>query len=1112
MKCPKKNLYATAMLLDYYEKAGYIDVDDKIIGKVVEVYEKTLKAAKDSIEKKRKNPHFNFNLISKSLFYSVAFKEKDLNTVLLTEEKEKEKVSFFIETLNDVRFQKTHSESYPSISPKEGIDLLVSVNYKKNFILSVLAKFKDFLNEKYPDEKVSYFLDKIIQNAVSQKSVIDILGVERESFYLNNEEFVSLAKTCLGADGEEAFEILKKAKETVDLFFNEKILTSLNGKRDFLDSVSVIDNPFLYEEKYGEAKKSSTPLIRAKIRFNGGFKLNSALPVSFGIFKNEFLLGKEGYVKDLRKFNEEFSGEIECYSNKYFKLSLDKKSSIPSFERYTESMSKEKFISPESLGEFAVNVIDEADKGIDGDILKALKAVNAHADVTLTASGTPIGGYPEELASIAGYNPVLTSKAVERNKAEYVKQCGLFQFRSKVFGYLFLYKDNADFEGVLNTLYYDFEMIDKKADEISFIAKAAEEIMEYLVKNFSLPAEDFEGERDALSKALYKLFSEIKKENYAASYGISKAIETVVLSNRFEGVFTKRYPGFANPVTFTSLVASNALANPSIQTRESLKGREEKLIIKDLKEIKESKLNPSIDELATYNSVPVRLLSVGIKSYALTYALNPLVSYIKENFAIFLKAFEGFGKNRHFAKANLEKLAFLLNSSLKENFSSKDLEKILSPLSERDKFINIFADVLGEDEEYFKQKEEKFLSYLQKVKIDDEEKGLLKKKYKVFKGILKIFEEEFNSGFKKTNFENKESYILSEGIKNVFGDEIPLNEISLRNGKIYFSKHELKISSFIDFVKPEYKEFLKKGKNGYIPYRYRAYNLENELLLDRFGNLKVKEDVLNLLNEDKSFTLTASRSGNNIFNLLDLISAGIKRENKTKKLSVVVNVDTADFDGLSVKDVIKRIDENVLRESNIEIIPVKRSVLDSEVKSEIKKKSQVVLVSNYESLSRGLDLSMLDVLYATGAMNKGKELIQYLSRLYSVNKDDAVIYAFSGGKELVFSPKDVEEFHETGRKFASLFINRKNLNETAAAFLKTLDKEDIQNRYIPVISKTSSMNLKNVSKLFVFKKFMSAKESAYEEKTGDFIEVSQKARKMLEKNGARKERKIRNRL
>ena len=258
----------------------------------------------------------------------------------------------------------------------------------------------------------------------------------------------------------------------------------------------------------------------------------------------------------------------------------------------------------------------------------------------------------------------------------------------------------------------------------------------------------------------------------------------------------------------------------------------------------------------------------------------------------------------------------------------------------------------------------------------------------------------------------------------------------------------------------------------------RFNNYEEQKILDVLGSKGILRNVGNSLAAGKSFSLSSTRSGSNIFNFLNLISIAAKREDKSKVLNIIVNTDMSAFGDINIKDIIARIDERFLMKNNIKLSPTKRTTLDSEVKSSYRKGEQIVVVSNYESISRGLDLSMLDEIHATGAMEKGKELVQYLARLYSVDKDEAKIYMFHGGKDMSFIPTSYTDM-------ANLFEHI--IENEADEIIENMDDEkyhsiiDEESRTI-IPTYTMVENMKGYQKLMTVKYFMSGRKSSEGEK------------------------------
>lgn len=725
-----------------------------------------------------------------------------------------------------------------------------------------------------------------------------------------------------------------------------------------------------------------------------------------------------------------------------------------------------------SKDKFHTAIIDEVDKGTSGKINNILREITAGEGKQITiASGSPITARARDLVPLIAFGG--ENVDIKENEKNFTVQCGYFELKNEYDALIF--NSVRDSQNIANYFIntaneYISNKKNKKQtfNEINYFFQKADELFKlvgYEDINLNMDKVDI----FKLSRALNKIISHISKDpDLLRSASLTDSLIKVFLKNNKS--YLKEVPEISNPKSLISLITSIGNPNSSIMTREKLKNRKEHIEITD-KEVflntieKIEKNGISIEEFEENNDLSIKLLQLGLNYLNMNYFIPQSEEYLKNLFKDFTNMFLNDKKQ----KENLESLSKLLQIDL------NDIKSYLSKttISGNDDINSIYSLYL------------KYNGDMDKINDKFVKDDYSNEKINFFTKFMKVFDVYFKalSSFSEQQSYNilninGESFIKSGGYKyqavfKVGDNEFPTDKLATEDG--YPKELGIMFSTDIELTKDEYKQFLKPlkedGREWYLKYNLEFTNQSENTVLDVRGSKGIEKEIEENLNSGKSVVISSARIAGLVFNILDTLYAAQFRNNKETPLSIIVN-ETSSLKDFNLKNILSRIDEKYLKDNNIVITPVKRNMLDAQVKLDSKKGYQIALLSNYESISRGLDLSMLDKIIATGSMTKGKEFIQYIARLFSVDKDTAEFSLFHGGQDAeLFVPK------------LDILDNYKNtiIRGVMTGEFSKEDVENILNNNSDEIffksTQTSKIQLDSYKKLNLYQLFMSGEKT-----------------------------------
>ncbi len=752
-----------------------------------------------------------------------------------------------------------------------------------------------------------------------------------------------------------------------------------------------------------------TPILSNKDGQNYFYKINSYL--NRANRDDLELITKETTMPTNLKFNFEKDSQLNI------EFAFDEENVKPIFN-INKRGDISYLYSKDTLKDFKIVAIDEADTGLKGEGSNILREISKNSLVTTVASGTATGGYVQELAYMLGYSANVSRENLEKLALEIEKQCGNYKIDKTSINVLLDLTENEEFankfKAQANKFYitlYSFEKRDKKNIDLFKISKDGGKLIFNTLSSIDDERLD-KLEITHINSLMYRIFndySEAIKNNIIDKDSELKDILINIFINK-GSKYIKKAVGFNNPITVASMMNGFDKTNVSIQTRETLHKIEENVYYLDENNFNYTKSNLdsiSVDDVLEKNNIGIRIFSRYYSDKADKEFIGSLKNFLISNFDFMIKSI--FEESRDKIKVDKHNMGYLIkNISIKDDIKVRSLMQ-KSGISVNDDMVSLYRNYLKnnaniEDMNYFKG-----------------DKNIEKKE--LFKEILKFFNREFLNKITRLQSENYTPAKNSFQFKNLFlqtyyekhsgkDDIYSLDITDLDFEDAYPIGY--KFSKDFEIMKDDWREFLSK------PIKYK-YTLGNDLeadILDSLGSDGLVKLIEDELNNENGFLLSSSRVLGTEMNLYNLLSLSKNRDSQ-KKLIILMN--TTDS---RLKEAINKIDENYLKKNNIELIGVERNELDSTKESlKARANSQMVVISNYESVSRGLDLSNLDTIIATGAMNKGRELIQMLSRIFSVDKHEGNVYMFHGGGDIDFNLKYEDISDIVGDKTLNQLLN-----------------------------------------------------------------------------------------
>lgn len=916
---------------------------------------------------------------------------------------------------------------------------------------------------------VGSFYDKIalIEKIVTaieelQKGVFfSVLGIDADED-LAHDDFESM----LEAVSELSFGVRDEMNRLVGIGVNafqkkaDNVITesimkgqsggSLYATQDLLARNLSSTNTEIIEKYTGSNNKDGVILsFDGVYKGQGGGKIH-ALPVYDKELIKTYVV--EPYIERLSQNDPMKTERIDITPNVVkFTINFKKKESGVELVSFKEDFVRESVHTNDSMkyymidkgylkeGKHKIFVIDEGDSKPDGKMAMVFKSVAKEAEHGDLASGTAVNGFPASIVPMLAYNGNMDMATVAQNKNEFTKQCGVYEINSKLLGKILYSNNNSEFKKEFLKFFEEYkEAITKTGEE----KESGENIMKKIIdalKTRIMPAminlelvekaeiDDIEVGREA--RKVKTLFDSMFVVSRKIRLSFDELIKEAISSTH---TLTKLVPSISSPLTYVQMIASTAgNANITIQTREGLSGKKETKKILDLEQFEKNFMsgakNFEVDQFVKFNRGGVRLAQATLREYASVNFLYDTASYLGDNFKFFSKNFsEQKGKIN---KTLLAELTALANS--RGIFGDHELStgQVLTLLKKRTSSSSDSIDMLYKNH----------LDTNGDIRKLQEFKNMDENKYNLFNLMLEMFDSFMKEGLPKLNAlsrgtnskVDKDEY---KGYKLVMDGGY---EFDLTRSNFYFTEKFQSLdnekstedivnslekgypqgsvfSITVDMCPHDLKHIIKKDENNkHLPFTINLKRREENQIFDAVGSLGYGEIIKRLYEEEKSAVVASTRTAGTFFNLVTTIDSIIRgqaeRDSKEKTVIVLNEPASSSVDSFDFRELYSRIDKNLLAEHNIKIDKVKRNLLDSTVKGYRGDGFQTFVMSNYESASRGLDLSSLDEIVVTAGMAKGKEAIQFSARLFSVTNQEAKMSFFNGGNDASFIVPSAED-------------------------------------------------------------------------------------------------------
>lgn len=855
---------------------------------------------------------------------------------------------------------------------------------------------------------------------------------------------------------------------------------------------------------------------------------------------------RKGVTPDILRFSIDFKrkkSEVEI-------VSLREEFVKPSF--YTNDSMKYYMIDRSYLeeGRHKLFVIDEGDSKANGKMAMVFKAVAKNSDYCILASGTAINGFPASIVPLLAYNGKMNPAAVAQNESEFTRQCGVFEINSKLLGKIIFSCNNHEFQSVFMRFFERYiNEVSKKGEEkqsgsniIDIIIDGLKrEIIPSMIRLDLVEKSELEDvELGKESKKIKTLLDGMISISKRMTLGFETLLREAIASSPS---LTRLRPAISSPLTYVRMIAGTAGdASITIQTREGLSGKKETMDILDMPKYFDNfgvLKNMNISTFAENNRGGVRLAQAALREYANVNFLYSTRSYLSSNFKHFASNFTD-QKTKH-GKALLQALTTLANG--RDIFDGAELSagQILTLMKSR---TSSSRDAL----------ESLYPAYIEsngKLRSLSEFKNMNEYKYKLFCLLLEMYDSFMKEGLPKLNsiysqnatqkskLDKSSKYILvmetNDGRRVSFDltmsnfeytEQFRSLDEDYPTAKIVESLHMGYPEGIVFSVKvdmcPDDLKYLIEPKEGYhIPFNINLKRKEENQIFDAIGSLGYGKRIKKLIDDGESCIVASTRTAGTLFAFLTTLDAIIKSKNETgnkEKVVIILNEPQAsDSDSFDYKEVMKRIDVEVLARNNIQlniepdeikVDKVTRNLLDARVKryrgnsNEDGNVFQTVVISNYESASRGLDLSRLNEIVVTGGMTKGSEAIQFAARLYSVKNQNAKLSLFNGGNDAGFmfpKIKNKKELIEnlfgectTGEEIGSVItelvsqngVNSSGIkkNKETASYVAKIVQLPENSVFVP--TENLSLAKLSVDKINVSNEFMSGRKTSIDSVIG----------------------------
>ena len=1074
MECPKKEILASLVYMQRLIKKGDLDFQNtenanKVADNIVTVFNKAIDNVKKA-EKNSKEGLIGFNLIAKTMFYSMNYlmdkkpeTENITSKIILSKDKDYKldvnplNIDELVEKNQDISFDFGDKDKIYYMDIRRAGNTISDNQAKKimDIINNTAQKFGLFENEKLNPYSDKYFIERLMDEITSFIDAREHKAEKEILFYSGDTEIKVpyFTKELI----EEALKNI--ANEVNDYEINTNVFANLLKNHYSEIEKNLVDDIFdIFKNNINEqTTKNLLSIIDGRKRFISSslpnflreyediLKINNTIEFKTNINNKSIIL--PNLVKDKEKTKEhkaylefkpyktETDEDIPVQQKKIplefkdavLELNFKKKEiNIKNFN-FTDKVEIDKlyktnkaqnvsFYVPHTYADkLAGNaLIDEVDRGADGVINDILRyCFNNEDTLKVLATGSPVTTSADSLVGLLAFMGKID---IEENVKNFIVQSGVFDIRNEYDALIFNSISKSDnlvnmMVDIIEEYMQKANKKDKSFNETKFFFEKADNFLQRGEKDEAI---EFAGKIDVFkfSKSLSRISSGfMRNKELFNRENLKDSLILLFLKNI--QTYLKKVPQITNPKSVVGLI--NGVGNPSISimTREKLKGREEKIDILDkdnffdTKEKLDNKEAIPLDEIEENNDLKIRAMQLAIDYMNSKFFATQSMEYLKNTFRDFSQMFINDKEKAN----NIKALSTLLE------IEQKDIKNYLqkTTVSGSDDINSIYSKYLKLNGNFEKLKKSFVKDDYSNDKIE-----FFRKFTKVFDFYFKAL-PNFVNEVDKNSFElNGNKFIKTGNYKYqaVFktggkdGQEFPTENLQGEYGypeKMIFSLPvELGKEIYKDFLKPSKDE---NGRGYYLKYNLEITNPEENMILDARASKGIKQQIEEVLKENKSTVISSSRVAGLVFNFLDTLYSAKFRTNKSRPLSVIVN-ETSSTKDFNLKDILSRIDSNYLKEHNIIITPVKRNLLDAQVKLDKNKGYQIALLSNYESISRGLDLSMLDIMIATGAMAKGNELVQFSARPFSVTRDKADYYLLHNGKDVDFFVKKMNDIKE----------------------------------------------------------------------------------------------------
>jgi len=929
----------------------------------------------------------------------------------------------------------------------------------------------------YKDKIISIYTDKLKKEILKRLSDAPISNLEQLLDEMlsseNNQELFNNALTATQEMSDKYMTVLpelvassslKDAKKSI--FSDYKLPTAMHvlltdaGRGTLFEVDCIIDKEVTTLQLLPTGKKTEANITYLDLYISAPSKKDPSRFVHHPLQASRVTLKTNiSTEKTSVEVKELMPSEVEVPVNKERNISKAKAYKIEAdFPKAFD-----KVVHGKEMPKRRTYAIDEADQNAGGLVGNIITFMTAQFGSKINvATGTPINGYPESSVNILKMGGSMTLESVNKSQNEFERLYGVYAIESKFLTLLVHGMESyIELSDMIKSIYSNIKTKEKNKSESANIDNLYEngvkDLINVLVEKGLLDQEsalsmDIHKEQVS-TKIFFDAIEKSEKENRTLEFlsiARNALVNTPALTKKVPKISSLQ--GFAN--TFLTVGGKESVSSTDAGIRKELI-----FTGADINRANFNKEDPrmNMDLFMENNRSGVRVVQALLKAVSMRRFTQEAYVFLTQNY-----------NNMYFKLTATEKEGGKQGRRLREQL----LEDIKAEYSDIDinegELLTLMNKTTSKGSDSFA---DMYKSYLRQNgsfdglrKEGDERQEL---RIKIFEMTLRIFskllkklpaihdlekalnDKKDRSGKNKgkeqieikipmiNNNENEEKVYDLTGMTFKFSPQFMRGEkmLSVADELINYVVEKnayptnMAFSVNIDVCPDDLKPFVRPNENGMrIPYRYELVNKEENQILDVLGSLGIKNQIKEQILTGANVVNISQRVFTNGIATLNYLSAlnevvtmknngeltpeqkHIVEKHIENNARLVINYTSDGGDRFNLKELYN----NIVRQEGVEVMAVKRDMLDATMKrSVIYDDKAVSLYSHYVSISRGfaLDYMHKTVTLPDNTTKKthtvlnfidpvgGGNGIQALSRLESPKTDKNIVSLFNGGND-----------------------------------------------------------------------------------------------------------------